>query len=228
MREKVLEKQKARQLRTEGKSVNEIASELQVSKSSVSVWVSDVKLSPEQEDRLRSISPRHPRQCAEKNKQDALKERKEFQEQGKRRAEQPSLLFAMGCMLYWGEGTKNRNAVRISNADPELLRLFMRFLREEFEIENEYVSIRISAYSNNGLSCEEIENHWLKILALPPKCLKQTVMDRYATANAEKNKKKGKLPYGTCELTVGKTSVVQEIFGAIQRLGSFERESWLL
>lgn len=227
MKVKTQEKEKAKVLRSSGKSVNEIAKELGVSKSSVSVWVRDVQLTVEQIDRIKSISPRFPNLRAETNKREALLERKQFQALGRQKAKSASPLFIMGCMLYWGEGSKNRNAVRISNADSDLLKLFIRFLREEFDIKNDDIAIRIAAYSNNDLTCEQIREHWLSVLEIPECCVKQIVLDRYATENAKKNKKKGKLPYGTCELTVGRTSIVQQIFGAIQEFGDFQRDIWI-
>lgn len=39
-------------------------------------------------------------------------------------------LHVAGCMLYWGEGNKGKNDLAITNSDPDLLRLFLRFLRE--------------------------------------------------------------------------------------------------
>jgi predicted transcriptional regulator len=227
MKTKAQEKLIACQLRSEGKTVNEIAKELKVSKSSVSIWVREIQLTTEQIDRIKSISPRFPNLRANTNKEEALKQRQSYQEIGKIKTRQASSLFVMGCMLYWGEGSKNRNAVKMSNADPELMKVFIRFLREEFQVTDESIAIRISAYSNNGLICEEIQSYWLKILNLPVTCMRQLIIDRYATENAMKNKKKGKLPYGTCEITVGNTSIVQEIFGAIQEFGQFKRDAWV-
>jgi hypothetical protein len=51
---KVLEQQKARKLRSEGKSINEITRLLQVSKSSVSTWVRDVPLKKKHIKRLKN------------------------------------------------------------------------------------------------------------------------------------------------------------------------------
>lgn len=227
MKIKTEEKTKAKILRANGKSVNEIAKELGVSKSSVSVWVRDVVLTSEQQDRLKSISPRFPDLRAKENREQFLKQRKEYQLQGARKCDKASHLFVAGCMLYWGEGAKNRNVVRIANSDPNLLTFFLKFLRNEFTVLDEEIGLRISCYSNNGLTAKEIEKFWLDTLSLPKSCLKQIVVDRFPTSSSKTNKKKGKLPYGTLELTVGRTDIVQQIFGAIQKFGDFEREDWI-
>lgn len=40
-------------------------------------------------------------------------------------------------------------------------------------------------------------------------------------------KRKNKLPYGTCEVSVCSTRIVQTIYGSIQEYGGFERPEWL-
>ncbi len=45
------------------------------------------------------------------------------------------LLFGIGIGLYWGEGTKaNKHSIRLGNTDPELLKVFMKFLARFFSI----------------------------------------------------------------------------------------------
>jgi hypothetical protein len=40
-------------------------------------------------------------------------------------------------------------------------------------------------------------------------------------------KRQGRLPYGTVRVCVHSTEIVQQIFGAIQEYGGFERPEWL-
>ena len=47
-------------------------------------------------------------------------------------------------MLYWAEGEKDRNAVRFSNSDPELVRFFVSFLKTYSDLRDE--EIRITCY----------------------------------------------------------------------------------
>ncbi len=45
------------------------------------------------------------------------------------------ILFGTGIGLYWGEGTKaNLSAIRLGNTDPELLKIFLKFLVRFFNI----------------------------------------------------------------------------------------------
>jgi len=39
--------------------------------------------------------------------------------------------------------------------------------------------------------------------------------------------RRGKLPYGTCRVTVHDVRIAQHLYGAIQEYGGFERPEWL-
>jgi predicted transcriptional regulator len=57
---KYIEQARARELRAESWTLNEIAAELGVSKSSVSVWVRDVDFVPRPRNRGHPAGPQHP------------------------------------------------------------------------------------------------------------------------------------------------------------------------
>ena len=69
-----------------------------------------------------------------------------------------------------------------------------------------------------------------KQAGLPESCLcKSTVnvYSKYVYSKYSQKKWQNKLPYGTCRITVSRTSVAQNVFGAIQEIGGFTREAWL-
>jgi hypothetical protein len=59
-----------------------------------------------------------------------------------------------GCMLYWAEGAKARNALKFSNSDPRMLVLLRRFLTDALAIEIDEIVMSLNAYTNNGLPIE--------------------------------------------------------------------------
>jgi hypothetical protein len=59
-------------------------------------------------------------------------------------------------MLYWAEGSKTRNVAALTNSDPEVLRLYLRFLRECHSVADEKVALTVHCYVTNGLSADEI------------------------------------------------------------------------
>ena len=219
----------ARELRRDrGLPIKEIARQVGVAPSSVSVWVRDVPLTPEQLEALRQMNPAYNRQLrgANRNAERGRDRRRRYQETGRAAARQREPLFIAGAMLYWAEGDKrSRNAARISNSDPELLRLFVRFLRVHFDVPDEKLRVTCHLFADHIQRQVEIEQHWLNVVELPRAFLNKSFVNVYSKYSQKK--RRNKLPYGTCRVTVHSTEVVQSIYGAIQEYGGFERPEWL-
>lgn len=216
------EKQKAaRRLRKQGCSVREIAARLEVSRGSVSRWVRAVPLTSDQQRVLKLRNPAVTGHLAgaETNKRKGEERREKWRQEGRLQAKEADWLHVAGCMLYWGEGDKSRNMAGMSNSDPELLKLFLRFLKECMGVEDANISVRLHVYTDRA-SVEESEAFWLKILGLPPKSLRKTVVNN--VSRASKGKRKRSLKHGTCRLLVTKTEIVQKIYGALQEYGAFQ------
>ena len=128
-------------------------------------------------------------------------------------------------MLFWAEGDKCRDAVRLANSDPELLRLFIRFLRECYGAEDQRLSAVCNLFADHTARQREIENFWLDVLRLPPSRLRPSVVNVYSKYSQKK--RKNKLPYGTCKVVYSDTRTVQSIYGAIQEYAGFDRPEWL-
>jgi transcriptional regulator with XRE-family HTH domain len=225
---KTREQEEARRLRREdGLSVREIQRRLNVAKSSVSLWVRDVPLTAEQLERLRRSNGRHPRQlkAAKRNAELARGRRRAYQAEGRALARRGDVRHAAGCMLYWAEGDKNRNAARIANADPEVLRLFVRFLRTYFGVDGDRIRVTCNLFADHLGRQHEIEQFWLDTLGLPRSSLCRSTVNVYSKYSQKK--RQNRLPYGTCKVCVNSTAVVQSIFGSIQEYGGFERPEWL-
>jgi len=59
------------------------------------------------------------------------------------------LLKVAGVMLYWGEGNKGGNAVALSNSNPYLIKLFLRFLRIICGVAEDRIRISIHYYTDH-------------------------------------------------------------------------------
>jgi hypothetical protein len=146
------------------------------------------------------------------------------QQRGRERARDPTRLHLAGCMLYWAEGSKDRNAVMLTNSDADMLALFVRFLRECYDVAPERMALSVNCHLNNGLELAEIEAWWLKRLGLPAASL------RKATVNAPSRASRWRrnvLVYGTARVSVYSTAIVQSIYGAIQQYAGIERPEWV-
>jgi AcrR family transcriptional regulator len=225
---KTAERTAARRLRgEEGRSIKEIARLVGVSRSSVSLWVRDIELTPEQEAVLTDRDPaRNQRRIGwGANMERARLRRRSSQLAGRRRARQLEPIYIAGCMLYWAEGAKTRGTVELSNADPEVIRFFARFLRECFGVPSDRMRLACHLFADHTARQREIEQFWLDVVGLPRSSLRKSIVNHYSRSS--QRKRTNKLPYGTCKLVVCSTEIVQTIYGSIQEFAGFNRPRWL-
>jgi len=220
---KTVERETARKLRAQGRSVKELARLLKVSPSSISLWVRDIELTEDQQEELRrrgniaataSIAAR------------GVVRRRQFQDEGRSAARERNLLHVAGCMLFWAEGSRERNKVDFVNSDPAMVSFFLRFLRTCFDVPDSKMRITCNLFADHAERQRKIEEFWLNVTGLPRVCLRKSTVNRYSKYS--KKRRRNKLPYGTCRITVYDTRIVQGIYGAIQEYADFDREEWLM
>jgi transcriptional regulator with XRE-family HTH domain len=219
------ERLRARELRAQGWSVKEIERHLGVSRSSVSTWVRDVHVGPAERLRLVEVSRSGPLVAAARKAAAARDVRRKHQEEGRRLVRERDLSYIVGCMLYWAEGSKERNSVKFVNADPEMVVSFADFLRRHFDVSSSELRVRCNLFAEGAEQQRAIEGYWLDKLGLPPPCLRRSSVNVHSKYSQKK--RANRLPYGTCELTVDSTRIVQTIYGSIQEYGGFDRPEWL-
>jgi hypothetical protein len=213
----------ARELRQSGMSVRAIANTLHVSSGSVSVWVRDIELTENQKEELKKHQRKWGGQNAgaQTNKRKHQQKRMECQEAGKARAREGRPLHLTGCMLYWAEGSKDRNQVFFVNSDGQMLRLFMRFLREELNVEDTKITLLIHCHSNDENEKQRISGYWIDFLGLPPTCYTKVITKQGSDSRRKRHEN------GICGIRVFSTELAQHIFGAIQEYGGFDNPDWL-
>jgi hypothetical protein len=225
---KTLERHQARWYRRyEGRSVKDIARVVGVSPSTVSLWVRDIELTEGQHEALLARNPAydHQRNGWAENVRRGRARRGGYQLTGRQLVRLADPLYVAGCMLYWAEGDKTRNSVRLTNSDPALIALFGRFLRECFGVPEENFRVNCYLFADHVGRQREVEQFWLDVLGLPGACLRKSIVNSYSRAS--KRKRVNKLPYGTCKVVVHRTEIVQTIYGSIQEFAGFERPEWL-
>lgn len=225
---KTAERDEARTLRRlQGQSIKEIARALGVSTSSVSLWVRDIELAEEQIEALRARNPILNGQMAGAmaRASRARSLRSGSQVEGRAAARRGDPMHAAGCMLFWAEGSRHRNAVHFTNSDPEMVAFFARFIRRFFAPPDERMRVWCNLHADHKKRQLEVEEFWLRTVGLPRACLIKSTVNVHSVAT--RRKRTNMLPYGTCRLSVHSTAIVQHIYGAIQEYGGFEREAWL-
>ena len=140
-RGKVAEQERARELRAQAWTLQEIATELGVSRSSVSLWVRDVAFEPKPREwssstaRFRGANALQQRKAAEIA---------ELLEEGRRRigAMSEQEFLVAGAALYAGEGAKTDGVVKFANSDPRMIAFFCAWLRHFFEVDESRLAAR--------------------------------------------------------------------------------------
>lgn len=215
------DREKARQMRRQGLSINAIVKAVGASKGAVSMWVRDIALTEEQKIELKRNQYRWGAQNrgAQVNRQRFLEHRQAAQELGRLKAKEGHPLHLAGCMLYWAEGAKNRNNLYFVNSDPDMMQFFVKFLRETLNVQDDEMSITIHCHNPNDV--ERIENYWVNLLRLPKTALCKTQIKKGS------NTRSNVLINGICGVRVSKTELVMHVFGAIQEYVGFENPDWL-
>lgn len=214
---KVIEKENAIQLRRQGESIQDIATILGVAKSSVSVWVRNVQLTKKQRSTLSAngfskdvIEKRRLKRLSnEQEKRESIMSfaGKDIQKISKHE------LRLIGLCLYWGEGGKtNQGVARISNSDPFVIKVMMRFFREICLVEEKKFRGHIHTYSH--LNSKVAETYWSDVSGIPKDQLYKT----YIKKSISSQNKSNKLPYGTFDIYVCNTKLFLEIIGQIEKL----------
>jgi len=202
--------------------MKQIAAKLGVSVGSVHLWTADIEISEEQRERNLARAGR----LRGRRWRDRYRDRRlACQDDGREAARLADPVHEAGCMLYWAEGSKSRNRVTFCNSDEDMIRFFKDFLLDFFEVRPEEFQLSLHVYLGNGLTLEEIQSHWLRTLDLPRSVLRKAYVNPLPTSSS--GRKANKLPYGVCTLTLGRTEILQHIYGAIQEYAGFEEPRWL-
>lgn len=195
------EKNNAFALRKEGKGYKEISRLLGVPKSTLSEWFRGKPWS--EEIKLKNIAISQP--IGMSNILKALQVRKEkFQDYviaarvaARREFEElkEDPLFIAGTMLYWGEGdnTHRSSATRLTNTNPALIRLFVRFLERACCVQKDKMRIELILYPDlDDLTCRRF---WSNITSVPESQF-------YKTQHIKGRSQKRTSPSGICMVYV--------------------------
>ncbi len=174
------DKEKATQLRSTGKSYDEISKLLSVPKSTLSAWFKDHPWSVE-----------IGRSLAKKSQQKScimLKElakirgehlKKLYSQAGSEAKEEFEMLkyhplFIAAMMIYWGEGDKlSKNRISIANTEPSMLRVFVYFLKNICRIKDEKIRAWILAYPD--MDVEVSKKYWIENTGLNESNFRKTI-----------------------------------------------------
>ena len=214
---KLFERQKACLLRKQGKSINEIVKEAGLSKASVSGWVRDIILTKAQRKRIskkgRSFESIERRRASRLFNEKV--KRQIIVDNAKKDYARLSLkeLKLIGIVLYLGEGAKTiRGLVRLSNSDPAIIKIMMRFFREICNVPENKFNGYIHTFTHANIN--KTEKYWCKISGIPRNQFYKT----YIKPSAASLHKRKTLPFGTFDIYICDTKLFLTIMGWIEKI----------
>jgi hypothetical protein len=171
VKRKSSEREQALKLRRQGKSIKEIAHLLGVAKSSVSLWVRDLTLSPTAQRILLGKITAGQYAGGKSRRVHALEKDRVYFEAAQKKFKMYLLNNAekllICSLIYWCEGAKNPNRVDFTNADPDLVKLFLSFLRDSFVLDERKFSVCIHIHSYHNM--EKQLKVWSEFTQIPKK-----------------------------------------------------------
>jgi len=109
-----------------------------------------------------------------------------------------------GVMLYWAEGTLKGNTVDFTNSNPQMTKVFLRFLREICGAKEERLRVYLYAYSYHNL--KRLKAYWREVTQIP---LPQFTKPYIRKGNP--NLSNRKLPYGLVHIRYNDKRLLQLI-----------------
>lgn len=202
--------------RASGMSYKELSEKFNVSKSTLSGWFKDDLVSKTIKDELLSQNIKKSSiriQSLNKvrgNLLDLQYQKAEIEAVNFLKTNYRNPLFSFGIGAYWGEGDKvSKNSFRISNSDPEFIKLFIKFLFEICLIDKDKMRLYLMIY--NDSDPEEALKFWENKLNTP----RSHFAKPYIIKGRHKTKK---LPFGTCILSVANSYLKKQMVTWLKEL----------
>lgn len=180
------------------KSVSQIADEWGCSQNKITYWIQKHNI------KKRSIS-------------DAVYVRSNpngdpFQFRKPKRSEE-WFLYGLGLGLFWGEGNKiNKNSVRLGNTDVDLIKKFLDFLFDVYQIDKKKLRFGLQLF--NDIPKEKALAYWSMRLRVPQNQFQKVVV----TKSVRKGTYRKKSEHGVLTIYFSNTKLRDNIMSAITEL----------
>lgn len=130
-------------------TLNEIATRVGVAKSSVSLWVRDLPLSPKARTRIASLQTAGQKAAQKANIKKTETKLLAAKDAARKMVQMlvvtPDLALLSCALLYWCEGEKDKNdtTFTFSNSDSQLVRTFMKLMRHALVLDEGKFRVRM-------------------------------------------------------------------------------------
>lgn len=211
-------KKKAIELRKNGLSYNEISKKLNIAKSTLSLWLSDLPLSELiKQKNITKSKIIWAKNIVSFNKKRSLIYQRETNQILKNYALEIDTLtkkdlFYLGIGLFLAEGSKREKwSIRFANSDSLIIKIIFKFFREICNVKESDFRARIHLHPN--ITNKVTLKYWSDIAQIPKSQFwqPQTVVSK----SSQGKRKINQLPYGTLHVTIMKADLVKKVRGWI-------------
>lgn len=189
MQTKHHEQAEARRLRAEGRSLKEIAEQLGVAKSSVSLWVRDLPtLSPEgRSERARRAA--EARWQPERARRQRAHQATRDEASGSVGELSGRELLLAGVLLYWAEGEKSKayrpaRRLRLINSDPDVIRFYLAWL-DHLGVSREDLNFRVCIHESADVPAAQ--QFWAELVGAEEGQMRRPTLKRHNPTTVRKN-----------------------------------------
>ncbi|MEK7076963.1 MAG: helix-turn-helix domain-containing protein [Patescibacteria group bacterium] len=208
----VLLKQQAVRLRKKGLSYNEIKANINVSKSTLSLWLKNIPLLPAHKKRLYTKQIAILSRGASSQKERRARQVEQIIQEAGREIMLPiskETYRLMGAALYWAEGSKTK-MFNITNSDPHFILFIVRWIESIFSIPPARLKARLNIYPQQNEI--KIKKFWSDLTGIP--------LNNFGKSYVKppsKGYKRNNLYYGTMRVEVPKSVDMRyRVFGWIK------------
>ena len=220
---KIKEREEAQILRSKGNSIAEIAKQLRVSKSTVSMWCRDIVLSDKAMNKIIQSSNtkstagilRYTESLRKKRQDEVIAD----MDKGARMIGELSTrdIFCIGLGLYWGEGyKKGSQEFGFTNSDPAMIKFYIDWLQVVFGLDRDDLILRVSINAQHESRDKKVRQYWSEVTTIP---LSQFTKTSFIKSINKKVYSNELLHYGTLRVKVRRgTAKRRQVLGAINRI----------
>jgi hypothetical protein len=161
-------REEARRLRREGWSLGEIAKKLGPPKNTLTLWVRDIALTTQQQQRIKD----HEREILSESQRlgGAYHRKARLQRIATEHEKAEVFLDTLedinrtnhisAAMLYLGEGAKTEGSFLFANSNPQIIIYWIYLMRTSFDIDE--VKFRIQVLCRYDQDLEDLERFWIQ------------------------------------------------------------------
>ena len=213
-------KKAAIKFRKSGLSYSEIQNKIRAPKSTLSFWLKQIKLSHQQSLRLKQKRSRAAQRGSDKKRLLTFKKIQEIRIASAKDVKKISKreFWLMGIILYWRNSKESdlKKGVHFTSSDPELIKLFLRWLLDIGNLEREEIVFDIFSRKHRYNTKSKLTNYWSKITKFPKKSFANIYFQKTRLRKRQRQTER-KTKYGFLRVRVRASSMLaRQISGWIK------------